>query len=170
MPNPNQSYRKTSDEIKKQRAEVPYFKGLSDNNVSKKILSKKKTMDKKSYAKWWASQNEYKIKLNAQKYYLNNKEKILEYQKKYRAENPDIFKAQAVKRFNRKHEKYWEERMEKPINERAKHLIYTGSGNKFITKLRKKNLEYLYRKAPELKGTKMDDDQLMKYILRNEDI
>jgi hypothetical protein len=106
----------------------------------------------KRYVSAWRKANPVKCQETLNRWVAKNPDKVREYKNKY------------------KHKCYWAERMEKPINERAHHLTIMYGGTKQIEKLRAKNLEYLYRKAPELKDKVLSDDELMDYILKNENI
>ncbi len=171
MPNPNNAYRKSDAEIKRHRQEAPYFKNVTNKNLSLVIFKgEKKNYNDYLYQKMYGERNKLRLKRYRQDYYLKNRERILAWQKEYYKANPDKAKIRKADILKRKYEKYWEERMEKPINERGQHLIFSGAGNKYCEKLRAKNLEYLYRKAPELKDKVLSDDELMDYILKNENI
>jgi hypothetical protein len=149
---------------------------MTDNELTNSILKEQKTKtNQKEYSRLYYQTHKEKLKKYFLEYQKNNKEKMNKYQRDYRERNKEKLKEKSKKysatRRIKKYDKYWEERMEKPINERAQHLILGAcSGNKYIKKLRKKNLEYLYRKAPELKILEMSDDELVEYILKNEKI
>ncbi len=136
-----------------------------------KLKQKLKT---KEYSRIYYQKNKTKLKNYSRKYAAENTEKVNEYQRQYykkiKTEKPELYKERMKIVQERKKERFWKERMEKPINERIQHLTFSCSGNKFFEKLREKNLEYLYRKAPELKDKKMSDDELVDYILKNENI
>jgi hypothetical protein len=171
MANPNNAYRKSDAEIKRHRQEIPDFKKVTDKTLSAVIFKgKKKNHHNYLYQKIYRERNKLRLKRYRQEYYLKNRDRILAWQNEYYKAHPDKAKIRKAGVLKRKYEKYWEERMEKPINERGQHLIFSGAGNKYCEKLRAKNLEYLYRKAPELKDKVLSDDELMNYILNNEDI
>jgi hypothetical protein len=119
------------------------------------------------YLHLYYQKNKAKVKRYVSAWRKANPVKFKELQKNWAAKNPD-----KVREYRNKyrHKCYWAERMEKPINERAQYLTIMCGGTKQIEKLRAKNLEYLYRKAPELKDKVLSDDELMDYILRNDNI
>jgi hypothetical protein len=140
------------------------------NDYKKEIAEIKK----KEYARIYYQKHKNKILKTAKKWRETNKEKVNKYQREYlkslKEKNPAAYERRMENKKKYRHKKYWEERMEKPINERVQHLKFSCSGNKYTEKLRKKNLEYLNRKAPELKDKVLSDDELMDYILKNENI
>lgn len=145
---------------------------MTDDELVKNILkNQKQKTNQKEYRKLYYQKHRAKMI----EYQKKNREKINEYQRDYRAKNKEKLKEknkiyEATRRI-KKYDKYWEERMDIPINERAQHLVLGAcSGNKYIKKLREKNIKYLYRKAPELKDKKMTDDELFKFILNNNKI
>lgn len=149
---------------------------MTDSELTDSILKDQKTkFNPKEYRKLYYQKHRAKMIEYSIEYQNKNRKKVNKYQRDYRERNKEKLKEknkiyEATRRI-KKYDKYWEERMEIPINERAQHLILgTCSGNKYIKKLRDKNLEYLYRKAPELKDKKMSDDELVEYILKNKKI